>query len=51
MAMGFNAKDYSFIPTAVSFKTDDARLQRMYDLGEDFLKNNEVTYNDKRLIK
>lgn len=51
MAMGFHAKDYAFAPTAVSFKTDDARLQRMYDLGEDFLKNNEVTYNDKRLIK
>lgn len=51
MAMGFHARDYSFFPTKVSFRTDDLRLQEMYDRGEAFLKDNEVTYNDKRLIK
>ena len=51
MAMGFHAKDYTFAPTGVSFRTADSRLQEIYNRGENFLRENEVVYNDKTLIK
>ncbi len=51
MAMGYHAKDYSFVPTALEFETKDARLQEMFDKGEAFLRGNEITYQDKRVIK
>ena len=48
---GFHARDYHFLPTEVHFRTTDSGLQKMYDLGEKFLKENEMVYNDKKVIK
>lgn len=47
---GYLAADYEFKPTAVRFRTDDARLQEVYGIAEGMLKANEKTYNDRPVI-
>lgn len=51
MAKGFHARDYQFSPTKVLFRTEDEALQTVYDKGTQMLTENEMTYNDRRVIR